>query len=89
MNTLIVPIHALMLSQMLRPTRQEEPLEPDTGLGGMLIDAPAMRTVAVAFSRQYVDRLQKIFRIPLICRRRVQRDNTPGGTRVVNPAANV
>ena len=54
MDVLIVPGRPLVLSQMLGPARQEEPLDPHAGVGRVLIDSPVVRAVAVAFAGEFM-----------------------------------
>src|SRR3546814_4256321 len=49
MDILIVPGRALVLAQVLRPARNEEPFDPDAGFGRVLRDAPVVRAIPVAF----------------------------------------
>src|SRR3546814_13624166 len=53
-DVLIVLRRPFVLPQMLVPTRQEEPLDPDAGFGRILVDAPLMRAVALAFAGKLV-----------------------------------
>ena len=51
--------HALVLAQMLGPGFDHEPFQHLLRIGGILGDAPAIGTIAAAFLRQRIDRVQE------------------------------